>query len=200
MWVRHSLLQEMQNSHPLCRMGLKKHQEWVGNGLTPSSQENRTPRLLSPSTLPLGILGGVFGAPHGSGILQGSRWDGRNFGGDLWAMCKDLGLETSRLREELKPKSLFGFSSSGPEESHGQPCPSRWQEKLWSISRCGERSYPFLHLVWGRKPHANPPGSLQDPTGCFGVCSCSKCPKDAGRAGGKADVRTMPLMPSGAGK
>lgn len=74
------------------------------------------------------------------GILQGSRWDGRHFGGDLWDVCKDLGLGISQLREELKQKSLFGFSSSESKESHGQP---QWQEKLWSISRCGEWSYPL---------------------------------------------------------
>lgn len=68
-------------------------------------------------------------------------------GGHLWDMCKDLGLETSQLREEPKPKSLFGFSSSESEESHGQPHPSRGQEKLWSVSRCGGWSYPLG--VWG---------------------------------------------------
>lgn len=45
-----------------------------------------------------------------------------------------------------------------------------------------------------------PPGGLQDPKGCFGVCSCLECPKDAGKAGSKAVARMMPLMPGGAGK
>lgn len=44
MWVRHGLLQELQNPHALPGMGLKKQQKWVGNALPPSSQENRTPR------------------------------------------------------------------------------------------------------------------------------------------------------------
>lgn len=54
--------------------------------------------------------------------------------------------------------------------------------------------------VCGEKPHANPPGCLQDPKGCFGVCSCLECPKGAGRAGSKAGARMMPLMSCGAGK
>lgn len=136
-WVRHGLLQDMQDL-------FKEPPEMGRECFNPLSQENRTPRLLSPSTLPLGMLGVVFGAPHRSGILQGSRWDERHFGGgNLWDVSEDVGLETSQLREELKPKSLFGFISSEPKASHGQPCPSLWQEKLWIISRCGEWSYPL---------------------------------------------------------
>lgn len=77
--VRHGLLQDVQDL-------FKEPPEMGKECFNPLSQENRTPRLLSPSTLPLGMLGAVFGAPHRSGILQGSRWDERHFGGGISGM------------------------------------------------------------------------------------------------------------------
>lgn len=159
MWVRHGLLQEMQNPHPLPGTGLKKHQHWVGNVLTLHPKTTGP-----PGSLHLALsLWESWGCCWRLLIALGAYWAPggmESFGGDLWDVRKDLGLETSQLREELKPKSLCGFISSEPEASRRQPRPSWCQEKLWSISRCGERSYPLG--VWG-KNSCKPPRRFASP-------------------------------------
>lgn len=113
-------------------------------------------------------------------------------------MSEDVGLETSQLREELKPNPSLVSLAQSPKHPTGSP-----------VLPCGRRSCGsspgvengVTHSVCGEKPHEKtPPGGLQDPKGCFGLCSCLEFPKDAGRAGSKAGARTMPLMPGGAGE
>lgn len=181
---------------PACR-------NWVGHILTLFAPRPQNPQSSFTPTLahwdpPPGL---VFGAPHLLGVLQGSRrvrghfWCATSPGQDVG---KCSGLETYQLREGLKPKSLFSCTEQPQSLKHPMGNPilpgGCTPEAGDAMEHLQVQKVELPSKCTGKKTPASSPGGLQDPEGCFGVCSLpiklQGCRQDWEHAA--AGARTMP--------